>query len=174
MLLYYSLTLRVFGQFVCQTKHILRYQRKLLMSIFDYVLNSSSFQEINLQINNEYNHWLQRYMLVIVNDNYKRTIQVLGQCTHCFLSWVFRQHKQPNCSHFQPLITLHHQCGDHKVTNCNAAGWNFIPKWQMPLRKTLHNTFTQNLCLLPLIKNVESRIEPPLSNRPGVFSFCPG
>lgn len=44
----------------------------------------------------------------------------------------------------------------------------------MLLWQTLRSTFTSNLCLLPLIKNAESRIELPLSNRLGVFSFCPG
>lgn len=77
----------------------------------------------------------------------------------------------------QPFPTTNHTTPSLQWSRTNkhtAAGWDFIPKWQMPLWQTVRGTFTWNLCLLPLIKNVESRIELPLSDRPGVFSFCPG
>lgn len=55
-----------------------------------------------------------------------------------------------------------------------AAGWNFTPKWQMPLQQTARRTLTWTLGSLLLIKNVESRIEAPLSDRLGVFGFWAG
>lgn len=77
----------------------------------------------------------------------------------------------------QPFQTTNHTSPSLQWSQRNkntAAARKFVPKWQMPLWQTLHSTFTLNFCLLPLIKNAESRIELPLSNRPGVFSFCPG
>lgn len=55
-----------------------------------------------------------------------------------------------------------------------AAGWNFTPKWQMPLQQTARRTLTWTLGPLLLIKNFERRIEAPLSNRLGVFGFWAG
>lgn len=61
----------------------------------------------------------------------------------------------------QPFPTTNLTSPSHQWSQSNkhtAAGWNFIPKWQMPLWQTLHSTFTWNLCLLPLIKNAEAEL----------------
>lgn len=52
-----------------------------------------------------------------------------------------------NCSHFQPLITLHCQCSDHEVTNSLLQDGTLTPKWKM----TLSTNTAQHIHMEPLL-----------------------
>lgn len=81
-------------------------------------------------------------------------------------------HKQPNCSHFHPLITLcpSLQWSQRKETYWPQDGTSF-QNGRCRYNKHPPSTFTWNLCLLLLINNVEGRMEPPLSKPPGCLWF---
>lgn len=117
-----------------------------------------------------------RYWSSCLSNDYKHTINLIGYRSEHTVPH-YQAFPPAQTAQLQPFPTTNHVSPSLQWSQSNkhsAAAWSFVSKWQMQFWQTLHSTFTLNRCLLPLIKNVESRIELPLSNRLGVFSFCPG